>query len=116
MSHQRKNLTKKVVELKWKRTSKFVKAKKGSLEANVLLDIPENANSLLIIEGTTNLNELLEHICDQTNLYTTQNGREFATNPEEIRAFLGINYIMLISKLPNVKCYWSVDSYLSNEV
>ena len=45
----------------------------------------------------------------------TQNRREFATNPEEIRAFLGINYIMSISKLPNVKCYWSVDSYLSND-
>ena len=69
---------------------------------------------MLLFEGTTNLNELVKYICDQTNLYSIQNGREFATNPEEIRAFLGINYIMSISKLPNVKCYWSVDSYLSN--
>ena len=57
----------------------------------------------------------MKHICDQTNLYATQNGREFASNPEEIRAFLGINYIMSISKVPNVKSYWSVDSYLSND-
>ena len=70
---------------------------------------------MLIFEGTTNLNELVKHICDQTNLYGTQNGREFATNPDEIRVFLGINYIMSILKLPNVKCYWSVDSYLSND-
>ena len=37
-----KNRKKKVVELKWKRTSKFVKAKKFMLEptSNVLLDIP----------------------------------------------------------------------------
>ena len=70
---------------------------------------------MLIFEGTTNLNELVKHICDQTNLNATQNGKEFATNPEEIRAFLGINYIMSISKLPNVKSYWSVDSYLSND-
>ena len=69
----------------------------------------------MIFEGTTNLNELVKHVCNQTNLYATQNGREFATNPEEICAFVGINYIMSISKLPNVKFYWSVDSYLSND-
>ena len=61
------------------------------------------------------LNELVKFICDQSNLYAAQNGREFATTPEKIRAFLGINYIMSISKLPNLKCYWSVDSYLSND-
>ena len=110
-----KKLKKKADELKRKRTSIFVKAEKCKLEANVLLDIPENANPLLIFEGTTSLNELVKHICDQANLYVRQNGKEFATNPEEIRAFLGINYIMSISKLPNVKCYWSVDSYLSND-
>ena len=96
---------KKVAELKWKRTSKFVKAKKCALEANVLLDIPENAIPLLIFERTTSLNELMKYICNQTNPYGTQNGREFATDPEVIRAFLGINYIMSISNLPNVKCY-----------
>ena len=115
MSRQLKKLKKKVAELKWKRTSKFIKAKKCTLEANVLLDIPENANPLLIFEGTTNLNELVKHTCDQANLYATQSGRKFGTNPEEIRAFLGINYVMPISKLPNVKCYWIVDSYLSND-
>ena len=110
-----KKITKKVTELEWKRTSKFVKAKKCIPEAHVLLEIPENANPLLIFEGTTNLNELVKHICDQTNLYATQNGRNFALNPKQIRAFLGINYIMSISKLPNVKCNWSVVSYLSND-
>ena len=34
-------LKRKVAELKWKRTSKFVKAKKFTLETNALLDIPE---------------------------------------------------------------------------
>ena len=110
-----KKLKKKVAELKWKRKSKFAKEKKCTLEANLLLEIPENANPLLTFEGTTNLNELVKHICDQTNSYATQNGREFATNPEEMRAFLGTKYIMSISKLPNLKCYWSVDSYLSND-
>ena len=49
------------------------------------------------------------------NLYVAQNGGGFVTNPEEICAFLGINYIMSISKLPNLKCYLSVNSYFSNE-
>ena len=110
-----KKITKKVTKLEWKRTCKFVKAKKCIPEAHVLLEIPENANPLLIFEGTTNLNELVKHICDQTNLYAIQNGRNFALNPKQIRAFLGINYIMPISKLPNVKCNWSVVSHLSND-
>ena len=86
-----KKLKKKVAELKWKGTSKFVKAKKCPLEANVLLHIPENANPFLIFERTTILNELVKQIYDKTNLYATQNERESATNAEEIRAFLGIN-------------------------
>ena len=57
----------------------------------------------------------MKHICNQANLYATQNGREFATDPEEILAFLGINYVMSISKLPNVKFFWSVGSYLSSD-
>ena len=108
-------LKKKVAELKCKCTSKFFKAKKCTLETNVLFDIPGNANPLMISEGTANLNELVERICDQTKLYVTQNGTEFATNPGKIRIFLGINYNMSISKLPNVKCYKSVDSFLSND-
>ena len=53
----------------------------------MLLDIPKNANPLLIFEGTTNLNELVKNIRNQTNPYATQNETEFATNLEEIRAF-----------------------------
>ena len=32
-----------------------------------------------------------------------------------LKTFLGASYIMSISKLPNMKYYWSVDSYLSND-
>ena len=95
--------------------SKLAKAKNCTLEANILSGIPEIANPLLMFEGNTNLNELEKHNSDQTNLCATQNGRKFATNPEEILAFLGINYIMSISKVRNVKCYWRVDCYLSND-
>ena len=94
---------------------KFVKAKKCTLKAKVLLDIPEKADPLLIFQGTTNLIEFVKHICDHTNLYATQNGRGFIKNPKEIRAVLDINYIISVSKLPNIKRYWSVDKYLSSD-
>ena len=104
----------KITTLKWKRTSKFIKSKMCTLEANVLLDM-ENPNTLQIFGSTMKFNELVKIICDQQNLNAAQNGREFATSHEEMCAFLGINYIMPISKLPNLQCYCSVDSYLSND-
>ena len=58
----------------------------------------------MIFEEPTNLNELVKHICDQTNLCATQKGSDFALNPKQICSFLGINYIMSISKLPSMKC------------
>ena len=72
-----KKILKKATDLNWKSTSKFFKAKMCIQEENVLLDIPENANPLLSFEGTTNLNELAKHICNQTKLNATQNGTEF---------------------------------------
>ena len=46
-----KKLKKKLTALKRKRTSKFIKAKKCTLEENILLDI-ENANPMQIYEST----------------------------------------------------------------
>ena len=107
-------LKRKVTELKWKPISKLFRAKKCTQKTNVLLDIPEYTNPFLIFEETRKLNEIVKHICDQRNLYAIQNVGEFPTNSEEIRTFLGINNIMSITKLSNVKCYWSVISYLFN--
>ena len=67
-----KKLKKKITALKWKRTSKFIKAEKCTLEGNVLSDM-ENASALHIFESTMKLNELLKIICDQSNLYAAQN-------------------------------------------
>ena len=112
---QKKQLKLKIGELKWKRQPNFIKTRKCNLEAKILLNLPVNSNPLKIYKVTTDFIEFVQYICEQTNLYAAQNGREFVTNPEEIHAFLGISYIMSISKLPNFKCYCSVDSYFSNE-
>lgn len=111
----KKRLKAKIAEMKWSRKAKFTKPAECKLEATVLLDLPELANPLQIFERTTDFDKLLQHICEQTNLYAAQNGREFITNQEELRAFLGINFMMSISKLPNLKSYWNVDTYIGNE-
>ena len=110
----KKKFKAKISELKWKGQSRFIKTRKCNLEVTILLNLPENFNVLKIYEVTTDFNELVQFICEQTNRYPVQNGREFVTNPEEIRPSSCINYIMSISKLPNLKCYWIVDSYFSN--
>jgi hypothetical protein len=68
-----------------------------------LLDLPSDATPLAIFGGTTNFKDLVGLICEQTNLYAAQSGRKFETNTAEIHAFLGVNYIMSINKLPNLK-------------
>ena len=87
-----------IAELKWKQQPKFVKTRKCNLKTKILLNLPENSHPLKIYEATTDFNELVQYICEQTNLYGAQKGREFVTNPEDIRPFLRINYIMPISK------------------
>ena len=79
------------------------------------MNLPENSYPLKIYEATTDFSELVQYICEQMNLHAAQSGREFVTNPEEFHAFLGTNFVMSISKLPNLKCYWSVGSYFYNE-
>ena len=53
-------------------------------------------------------------ICEHTNLNATQNGREFKTTASEIRELLGLNHMMSMCKLQNIKCYWDADSYICN--
>ena len=63
----------------------------------------------------TSLEELLELIVEQLNLYVHQNGRNFTVTKEELKAFLGINFVMAISKLTTIAKYWRVDNLISND-
>lgn len=64
--------------------------------------------------------EMIEDIAFQTNLYAQQSGKRFVpTNKEEIEAFLGINLLMGIKRLPSYRDYWSSeidlhDHFISN--
>ena len=59
-------------------------------------EIQPNLNETLspteILYLVTELEELLELIVEQSNLYAHQNGRNFTVTKEELKAFLGINF------------------------
>ena len=62
----------------------------------------------------TGLEELLEWIVEQSNLYAHQNGRNFTVTKEELKAFPCINFIMTINKLPTIAEYWKADNLIGN--
>ena len=56
----------------------------------------------------TDLEELLELIVDQSKLYAHQNGRNFTVAKEELKAFLGINFVIAINKLTTIAECWRI--------
>ena len=61
------------------------------------------------------LEQLLELIFEQSKLYAHQNGRNFADTSEELKAFIAINLVMVINKLPAIDEYWRVDNLIGND-
>ena len=58
---------------------------------------------------------LLELIIEQSNLYANQNGRNITDTNEELKTFLGKNFVMAINKLPTIAEYCRVDNLISND-
>ena len=79
--------------------------KESTLEAEVLLDLDHGSTPFDIFQTVTGINELLEIIVTETNRYTTQKGCNFETTENEMKALLGINFIMRINKLPSLEDY-----------
>ena len=62
-------------------------------------NLNETVSPVKIFSLLTGLEELLELIVEQSNLYAHQNGRSFTVTKQELKAFLGINFGMAINKL-----------------
>ena len=101
--------------MKWNKKSTPHLKKQCDLNAEVILPLQENHSPYDVFTAVTNLDQLLQIIVDESNRYAQQKGREFQTNVEEMRAFLGINFIMTINKLPTIKSYWQCNQFLGNE-
>ena len=98
---QDKNKTKKkknnmTEEWKWEVQWNPMTRKEFTLEAEVLVDLDNGSTPFGIFQTGTGMNELLEIIVTETNRYTTQKGRNFETMEDEMMAFLGINFIMVL--------------------
>lgn len=61
--------------------------------------------------------DIIDSIVFQTNLYAQQTGKRYTqSNETEIRAFIGMNFIMGIVKVPSYRDYWSNVPYLHNKL
>ena len=52
---------------------------------------------------------------ERSNLYAHQNRKNFTVTNEGLKAFLGINFVMEINKLPMITEYWRVGNLISND-
>ena len=83
--------------------------------SKVLYGFSETVTAFQFFEQVANLDNLVTSLVHQSNLYAQQNGRQFESNNEGMMAFLCMNYIMRINRLPSVKDYWQVDEYIGND-
>lgn len=100
---------------KWRKQYKTSAIKKCTLAEEGILNIElENPSPLQVFSETVGLEGLLTLIKTESERYAEQNGRTFQTSTIELSAFLGINILMGIHKLPSMKDYWSVEEGLGN--
>ena len=99
---KKKERSKKEELWKWAKKVKVTKQE----ECHFMLEIQSNLNETIspieIFSLVIGLEDLLELIVEQSNIYDHQNGINFTVTKEELKAFLGINFVMAINKLPTI--------------
>ena len=91
-------------EWNWEDKEKSMIKKECTLEAEVLVYLDHGSTPFDIFQMDTGTNEI---ILTETNRSPTQVGRNFETTDTDTKAFLGINFIMGINKLPSLEDCWS---------
>ena len=76
----------------------------------------ENVTLFKAFSKCIGLPGLLSIMKIESERYAAQNGRQFQILEEWFCAFLGVNLLMGINKLPAMKSYWSVDESLGNSL
>ena len=100
-NEQGKNLKNKLdeIQFQWRPKIALNIREECNLVGEVYHQLKENTSPLDVYEKVVNLDDLIELLVTQSNLYSQQNGRHFKTSPEEKKAFLGTNYVMAVNKL-----------------
>ena len=94
---------------------KVTKQEECQLVPEMQPKLSETVSLIEIFSLVTDLKQLLELIVEQSNLYAYQNGRNFTVTKEELNLFLGINFAMVINKLPTIAEYWRVHNLIGND-
>ena len=90
---------------KWTKNVKVTKQEECLLVPEMQSDLNETVSPIKIFSLVTGPEVLLELIVEQSNLYAHQNGRNFTITKEELKAFLGINFVVAINTLPTIAEY-----------
>ena len=78
-------------------------------------NLNETVSPIETFSLVTGLEELLEMIVEQSNLYAYQNGRNFTVTKEELKTFREISFVMAIHNLPTIAEYWRVDNLIGTD-
>ena len=84
------------------------------LEGRISHQLDESASAFDIFEQVINLDILLELLVQQSNFYSQQNERNFLINPVEMKAFIGVNYIMAVNQMLSIPMYCDGDHFVGN--
>ena len=109
----------KQIEPVWKWRKRFAKTplQPCSLKEEGVVNMQtENVTPFEAFSKCIGLPGLLSVMKIEFERYSAQNGRQFQISQEEFCAFLRVNLIMEINKLPTMKSYWSVDDGLGNSL
>ena len=102
-------------EWKWRKQFKKAYIEKCVFAEDGIVNIADQEPSPeQVFAKMVDLEGLLSLLKTESERYTEQNVRIFETKWEELCAFLGINILMGIHKLPKMRDYWSVDEGLDN--
>ena len=112
---KKKEKNKKEELLKWTKKVKVTKQEVCHLVPETQPNLNETVSPIEIFPLVTDLRELLELIVEQSNLYAHQIRRIFRVTKEELKAFLGINFVMAIKMLSTIAEYCRVDNLIAND-
>ena len=96
--------------------AKVHKKEPFALIPEIQSELNEIVSPMGIFELVTGPEELIDLTVVQTNFYAQEMGRNFTVDNNELKAFLWINYIMNINKLPTIAEYCRVDNLTGNNV
>ena len=117
IAKKRKILTEEAPNIKWTKTGRPTPPgnfTSSSGPAQNILDL-ENPTPYDICSEFIS-DDVIDLIVFQTNLYAQQQDKRYTpTDAQEIRTFIGCNFLMGINKLPSYRDYWSTVPYLHNE-